>query len=234
MQLLSRYLGGLLLTAVSCGATALPTIESTEFFTDRWAPSVAFPTRNGDYLHLSTVVVSPDAPEQVSAVATQGALVRPLTFFSGPIFAEKNFETFLSNLTLTGAWNLTVSDTSGSTNGTFAAIADPEFLPLLQSVQVVGSDTTPTITWTLPDLTGFDVDSIRVRAVVAATGEQNSTLTPILGSRSFRPIAIGPIWSAGVPALHMIVSSCRKHCRSGWHLLHQRSDPPAWPAKGDP
>jgi hypothetical protein len=117
-------------------------------------------------------VVSSDAPEQVTAVATQGALVRPLTFFTSPIFAEKNFETYLSNLTLTGAWNLAVTDTSGSANGTFAAIADPEFLPLLQNVQVVGTDATPTITWTLPSFTGLDPDSIRVRAVIAATGQQ--------------------------------------------------------------
>ena len=192
MQLLSRYLGGLLLSGVSFGAAALPTIQSTEFFTDRWGPSTAFPTLNGDYLHLSTVVASPDAPAQVSATATQGALIRPLNFFTGPIFAEKNYERYLTNTTLTGAWDLLVTDTSGSTTGTFAAIADPEFLPLLQNLQVTGLGTTPTISWAVPDLTGFDADAIRVRAVVAATGEQTfqSGLLPITATSFAMPSGI--------------------------------------------
>jgi hypothetical protein len=108
----------------------------------------------------------------VSAVATQGDLVRPLNFYTTPIFAEKNFERFLTNPTLTGAWNLVATDTSGSSNGSFAAIAAPEFLPLVLNVQVAPAGLTPTVNWTLPDLTGFDVDGFRVRAVVASTSSQ--------------------------------------------------------------
>jgi hypothetical protein len=173
-------LGAVLCASVACAASAAPTIDSTQFFTDRWAPSVVFPTLSGDYLHLFTTVLSPDTPAQVSAVATQGALVRPLNFFTGPIFAEKNFERYLTNTALTGAWNLTATDTSGSSSGSFAAIADPEFLPLLQNVQAIGSGTMPTITWTVPDLTGFDVDDIRVRVVEAGTSSQifQSALLP--------------------------------------------------------
>ena len=172
MRTLSRCLGALLGVSAACAAAAAPVIQTTGFFTDRWAPSTAFPNLNGDYLHLFTTVVSPDAPADVSAVATQGALVRPLNFFTGPIFAEKNFERYLTNTSLTGGWNLAVADTSGTANGSFAAIADPEFLPLVQNVQISGTGLTPTVSWGLPDLTGFDVDAIRVRAVVAGTGEQ--------------------------------------------------------------
>jgi len=161
-------------------ATAQPAIQAPAFYTDRWGPSVAFPTLNGDYLHLFATVLSPDQPNQVTAVATQGAIVRNMAFFSGPIFAEKNFESYLTNTSLTGPWNLTVTDTHGSTNGSFAAIADPEFLPLMQNVQVSGAGTTPTVSWTLPNLSGFDVDAIRVRAVIAGTGVQifQSALLP--------------------------------------------------------
>ena len=175
---------GLSFAMVACAAgvaSAQPVIQSEQFFTDRWGPSVGFPTLNGDYLHLFTTVVSPDLPAQVSAVATQGAIVRPLNFFTGPIFAEKNFERFLTNTSLTGAWNLAVTDSGGTANGSFAAIADPEFLPLLQNVQVTGTGTTPTLSWDLPDLGAFDADSIRVRAVIAATGVQvfQSALLPV-------------------------------------------------------
>jgi hypothetical protein len=172
MNDVSRDFAALLLTAATCAAHAAPVIQSASFFTDHWGPSTAFPTLNGDYLHLFTTVNSPDIPSLVSAVATQGTLTRPLNFFTGPIFAEKNFERFLTNTTLTGAWNLVATDSSGSSSGVFPAIGDPEFLPLVLGVQVVAGGLTPTVTWTLPDLTGFDVDAVRLRAVVAGTGVQ--------------------------------------------------------------
>ena len=180
MRELARSFVSLLVASAATAASAAPVIQSPQFYTDRWAASAAFPTLNGDYLHLFTQVISPDLPADVSAVATQGALVRPLNFFTGPIFAEKNFERFLTNTALTGAWDLAVTDTSGTATGSFAAIADPQFLPLMQNVQVVANGTTPTVTWTLPDLSGFDVDAIRVRAVVSATASQifESALLP--------------------------------------------------------
>ncbi len=195
MSTLSKVLGVVMATSAAATAVAQPVIQSQQFYTDRWGPSVAFPTLNGDYLHLFTSVVSADAPAQVSAVATQGALVRPLNFFTGPIFAEKNFERYLTNTTLTGPWDLTVTDSGGTSNGTFAAIADPEFLPLLQNVQVSGNGTTPTVSWTLPDLSAFDVDAIRVRAVVADTSAQifQSDILPTgTTSFSFQPGVLAP------------------------------------------
>ena len=152
--------------------SALPVIERTSFFTDSYGPSVAFPARLGAYLQLDTTVSSADAPQWVSAVATQGGLIRPLTFYTGGIFSGKNFNTRLRDTSLTGAWSLTVTDSSGSATGVFAAIADPEILPLLQNVQVAAHGLTPTVTWRLPDLSQFDVDDIRVRAVEVATGQQ--------------------------------------------------------------
>jgi hypothetical protein len=153
-------------------ASAAPTVQSTSFFTDRWQASNEFPSLTGDYLHLFTVVLSGDSPAGVTATATQGALVRPLNFFTGPIFAEKNFERYLTNLSLTGAWDLSVTDSTGTASGTFLAIADPELLPFLENFQVAANGTTPTLTWSLPDLTNYDVDAIRVRAIIAGTNTQ--------------------------------------------------------------
>ncbi len=153
-------------------AHAAPTIQTTNFFTDHWGPSVAFPLLNGEYLHLFTTVASTDAPADITAVATQGDLIRSLNFYTTPILGEKNFERFLTNLTLTGAWDLAVTDTTGSANGVFPAIVAPELLPLMGDVQVTPGGLTPTVHWTLPDLTGFDVDGIRLRATVAGTSAQ--------------------------------------------------------------
>jgi PEP-CTERM motif len=172
MSKVHRTLAALAIGISVSYAQAAPTIQSTFFYTDHWGPNVAFPSLNGEYLHLFTTVNSLDAPADVSAVATQGDLVRPLFFYTTPILAEKNFERFLTNLTLTGPWDLAVTDTTGSTNGVFPAIVDPELLPLMRDVQIAPGGLTPTVSWTLPDLTGFDVDGIRFRATVASTSAQ--------------------------------------------------------------
>lgn len=168
--------------------SAVPVIDRASFFTESYGQSAAFPGRLGDYLTLDTRVMSPDAPALVSAVATQGGLIRPLTFYTGGIFSDQNFITRLRDTSLTGAWNLTVTDSSGSTTGVFAAIADPEIQPLLQNVQIVPHGLTPTVTWRLPDLSSFDVDDIRVRVVEVATGQQifqSAFLDPISTSFTF-------------------------------------------------
>ena len=163
------------LLAAICAAgsiSALPVIDRVLFFTDFYGSSVTFPTRLGGYLNLDTRVISPDAPELISAVARQGDLIQPLSFYSDAIFTEKNFNRRFRNFSLTGAWDLTVTDSSGSVAGIFPAIADPELLPLLQNVQIFAHGLTPTVTWELPDLSGFDADFIRVRAIEAATSRQ--------------------------------------------------------------
>ncbi len=167
-----RRAASVVLMAWAGAAHAGPTIQSASFFTDTYGASQSFSSLLGNYLQLSTVVVSPDPASQVSAVASQGALVRELNFFTGPIFAEKNYNRYLSNTSLTGAWNLTATDSTGSTAGVFQAIADPESLPLLASLQVTADGLTPSLDWVLPDLGAFDVDSILVRVVVAETSVQ--------------------------------------------------------------
>lgn len=197
MNKLSGSFASLALGVSMCATHAAPAIQSTSFFTDHWGPSVAFQTLEGNFLHLFTTVNSPDAPANVSAVATQGDLVRQLNFFTGPIFAEKNFERYLTSPTLTGAWNLVATDTSGSSNGSFAAIADPEFLPLVLGVQVAPNGLTPAVSWILPDLTGFDVDGFRVRAVVAGTGVQTFQ-SALLGPTTTSFIVPAGVLDAGV------------------------------------
>lgn len=156
----------------SLAAGAAPVITRTQFFTDVVGPSATFGIAPGSYLHLDTTATSAFTPAQVSAVATyslDSSIVRGLNFYTGPIFAEKNFDRFLTNLSLTSAWNLQVTDPSGTSNGVFDAIADPELLPLVLGLHVIQGGTTPTVAWTLPDLTAYDVDRIRVRVIDASS-----------------------------------------------------------------
>jgi hypothetical protein len=149
-------------------------IVRTNFFTDVVGPNATLFTA-GSYLQLDTTATSAFAPGNLTAVATYTAdpsVIRTLNFYTGPIFAEKNFNLRMTNLTRTSGWTLAVSDPSGTASGSFMAIADPEFVPLVLNLRVAPNGTTPTIAWDLPDLSGFDLDRILVRATDAASGDQ--------------------------------------------------------------
>ena len=157
------------------GATAAPVINRTDLFTDVFGASATFGLAAGNYLQLDTTVTSPFLPSQMTAIATYSldpSIVRTLNFYTAPIFAERNFNRFLTNLSLTSAWNLQVTDPSGATNGVMNAIADPELLPLMLNLHVVQDGTTPTVAWDLPDLSDFDANRIRVRVTDGSSGVQ--------------------------------------------------------------
>jgi hypothetical protein len=177
-------LAALVLAASTFAAHALPVIEYTSFITTRWGPSTIFP-RLGEFLQFDTAINSIDPPQLLSAVASQGASHLNLSFYTEPIIGEKNFGGFLADTNLTGAWNLTVTDSSGSSYGTFRSISNPQILPLMLDVHVTGAGVTPTVSWTLPDLTGYSVDAVSVRATVARTGVQtfqSTTQSPLVTS----------------------------------------------------
>lgn len=184
MTKLLKVLAPALGAFASFAACAAPVITRTQFFTDVIGQSATFSVAAGSYLHLDTTATSPFAPAQVSATATyslDNSIVRGLNFYTGPIFAEKNFDRFLTNLSLTSAWNLRVTDPSGSTDGIFNAIADPELLPLVLNLHVMQGGTTPTVAWTLPDLGAYDLDRIRVRVTDASNNSaifQSGALSP--------------------------------------------------------
>lgn len=192
---IDRLAMAVLATLAAGSVAAAPIIVRTNFFTDVFGASATFGVAAGNYLDLDTTVTSPDVAADVSAVATyslDSTVVRTLNFYTGPIFAEKNFDLFLTNTTRTSAWNLAATDSSGTSNGVFAAIAAPEFLPLVMNLHVIGNGTTPTIAWDLPDLSGFDVDRIRVRATDAATGVQ------IFQSGNLSPTATSFLMPGGI------------------------------------
>jgi hypothetical protein len=47
--------------------------------------------------------------------------------------------------------------------------ANPQLLPFVTDITVSDTSSTPTVSWTLPDLTGFDVDQARFRIIDANT-----------------------------------------------------------------
>jgi hypothetical protein len=72
---------------------------------------------------------------------------------------------------LTGSWEITPTDSTGTGPSTFTnAIADPEFLPLVEDVRLQGTPLGAQVSWTLPNLVGFDVDASFVSIFEAASG----------------------------------------------------------------
>lgn len=109
--------------------------------------------------------ISPAGPG-TTATATQG--LSTFTLFRLPLtlFPEAYNRTIACSPTPcpTGSWTINATDGAGTATATTNATPNPQLLPLVTDLHVEGPVLTPTVKWTLPDLSGFDVERIRVRA----------------------------------------------------------------------
>jgi hypothetical protein len=96
-----------------------------------------------------------------TAVATQGATTVPLTFDGSPTDPNAYGGTTSYSSSLLGAWSITASNGPNSAGPTLTnTIPYVEEIPLLEDLTIVsGGGLTPTLTWTLPDLSGFDINT---------------------------------------------------------------------------
>jgi hypothetical protein len=141
-------------------AAPITTFSSAFQFRSNIGPnSVGVPT--GDQQLVLILNVSPTAGTVVTA--TQGAVTRPLPFRPFTVFPTQFSARAPFDASLTGSWTITASNGANVAGPILTPpISNPQLLPLVQNLQVIGTGATPTITWTLPDLAGFDVDSTRI------------------------------------------------------------------------
>ena len=147
------------------------TISGPFNFRDNRGPNPVGFTR-GDTLVFGATSIIPSGPP-TTATATQGTTTLSVPFDPFTIFPDEYDTIIPFNASLTGSWSITATrglETAGPvlTN----PIPNPQLLPLVQNLRVVGRSLTPTVAWNLPDLTGFDVDAIRVRVIDAVTHDQ--------------------------------------------------------------
>jgi hypothetical protein len=146
--------------------------------THRFGPGGEGGTPTGDFVEVNAALFTPSTSDPLSSVvvtATQGSTTMTIPFF--PFTAPVNganvasYVTFIAfDASLLGAWSLTPSDSTGPGPAVpTRSIADPEFVPLVTGITITDPSTTPTITWTLPDLSGFDVDFTQIRVIEVAT-----------------------------------------------------------------
>jgi hypothetical protein len=135
----------------------------------------------------------------ISAVVSRGLVSFNLNLDVDPILFSCNFSQvslpFSSTNDLlafagqTDPWSYTVSDSTGSVTGLFRLIANPQALPYVEDIMVSDASATPTVSWSIPSLFGFDVDRIRLRVINADSGLQlfQANLAPNTTSFTLAP-----------------------------------------------
>jgi len=116
----------------------------------------------GDLDVLGAVSVTPSGAG-TSVTATQGGSTLNLTFVPSTFFPNNYAASTAFNAGLAGPWSINATDASGTLSAPTPSIASPQLLPFVTNIQILGGGLTPTITWTLPNFTGFDPDRILVR-----------------------------------------------------------------------
>jgi PEP-CTERM motif-containing protein len=189
--------------AFSClGASvwALPTVVVYRHGTDRIGPHSlpGFPV--GDKAQVFAVLESddPDESPTISVDAVQGGATLTLDSIGDryPIFEIEGYHVFYKFIDfdpgLTGAWEIIPTDSTGTGPSTFTnALVEPEFVPLAENITVQGTSLGATVSWTLPNLAGFDLDGLHLRVIEAATGRHiwnlNTNLLPLQTTKFTAP-----------------------------------------------
>ena len=173
---------GLALMFVSgmvCPALAGPILSNTFNATDRFTGSPLASLPNGDLIQVSVQVVGASTPDpfgSLSLVATQGATTLTLPYFpfTAPIIVNPVYLAFIPYAGAPlGSWTVTATDSTGpSAPALTPAIANPQLVPFVTGITVSDLGATPTVSWTLPSLAGFDVDNARIRIIDVASEVQ--------------------------------------------------------------
>jgi hypothetical protein len=158
--------------AASAPAFAAPAVNTAVFATDVRVPSSG---STGLQTLWNLSVSSVDACTGLTATFSQGSQTFALLLNADPVFTPCNFSQnsfpfagqagLLAFAGSASPWSYTVTDSTGSITGLFPINAAPEVLPFAQNVLASDASRTPTVSWTLPDLTGFDVDRVRLRVL---------------------------------------------------------------------
>lgn len=173
------------LLGVGAAVNAAPIVTDVSFLTDHMAPNsapgFATPTVT-NRTQWNVTLISSDPPSSVSVLASHPSFSTFNLFFnSSPIFSNYLFSRNSVQFSEAGLlafagnpvpWSYTAIDSTGSTAGLFPLIAEPVLLPFAFNVEASDGSATPTISWLLPDLSSYDVDRIRLRAIDAASGSQ--------------------------------------------------------------
>ena len=156
---------------------AAPVAIGYGHLTDRFGPHSLPLLPVGDKVQIGAFLSSSDpiGSPTISVQAKQGGTTLTLDALAPghPLYEGVYlFYKFIDfDPSLTGAWEIIPTDSTGTGPSIFTnVIAQPEFLPYVENVTVQGAPLGAKVSWTLPNLAGFDVDGIGVRIIEAISG----------------------------------------------------------------
>jgi hypothetical protein len=158
-------------------AAALPTVIATGQYTDRFLPTLTdtvIPPGENIQVYALIETTDPEGSATIAVTAKQGDSILTLNHFES-LSAPPNLYWGFVNFdpSLIGAWEITPTDSTGTGPSAFTyALSEPELLPFVESITPQGSPVGASVEWTLPDLTGFDIDSVHVRIVQVTPREE--------------------------------------------------------------
>jgi hypothetical protein len=156
------------------GSAALPVVTGVGHYASRIGPhsSPAWIPAGDKVLVFAVIDTSdPIGSPTISVEAVQGGTTLSLEYLA-PDNVYPEYDAFIDlDPALTGFWRITPTDSTGTGPSAFTnAIADPEFLPLVEDVTVQGTSLGARLSWTLPNFEGFEVDGAAVRFYEATSG----------------------------------------------------------------
>jgi hypothetical protein len=162
---------------IGAKAAALPTVFAYGHFTDRFGSHALPEMPVGDKVQIWAALDTNDpiGSPTISVEVRQGNATHTLDYI-GPLYPIfENYHLYYKFIdfdpALTGPWEIVPTDSTGTGPSNFTnAMAEPEFLPLVDDIAVQGTPLGARVSWTLPNLTGFDVDGIFVRVIEAISG----------------------------------------------------------------
>jgi len=88
------------------------------------------------------------------------------------IFPDDYEIVFPFDPSLTGAWQITATRGSDSTSVMTNPIGNPQVLPLVNNLHIVGTGLMPAMVWQWPAFDGLTIDAVGLRIINAVTGDQ--------------------------------------------------------------
>jgi hypothetical protein len=190
--------------------TATPIIDSVFSFSDRWGPNSLPSAPEGDYVQLGAFIAGASTSDPLASLqvqATQRASTVPLIYnpSTAPIYADPLYAALIPFAGAMAAigWTITATDSTGTSAPAFTIPFNPVLLPFASNVAVSDLTPTPTVSWALPDLSGFAVDGIELRVIDARTESQRFLASLPPDSTSFSVPA--GILSPGESYVHRVI-----------------------------
>lgn len=149
-----------LAAACTCATAQDIAIGKVDYYTENrgWNEAGLGPTYQ---IVVGVTVVPSGLPTLV--FAEQGSLRQPFSHFAQPSTPDLYSYWQRYDLAYAGAWRITAERGEGrKAEVRTRALAKPQQVPLARNVRITGAGTSPQVHWELPDLSGFDVERIRV------------------------------------------------------------------------